>query len=286
MDDDNSPIAGTEVHFLRSAAVGDEFKIFVGRCGITDDAPVPVLYLTDANGFFGAAVDAIRSMQLMRHLPPMLVVGIGYRRGDIADTVDLRTRDFTPTRDETFALVFPDHARSGGGPEFLEFIRSELMPWIADRYAVDPLDSTYFGHSLGGLFGTYALLEAPATFARYIIGSPSFWWHREMIFGLEADYAARNEDLGARVFFGIGDAEDAAGRNLEAVNLSDTERALTKRFPIDMVATMQAFADRLSSRDYPGLSVASEVFAGEFHVTVAPLVLSRGLRRLFDAPGV
>jgi hypothetical protein len=33
--------------------------------------------LTDANGLFGATVDAIRGMQIVAQLPSLLVVGIG-----------------------------------------------------------------------------------------------------------------------------------------------------------------------------------------------------------------
>ena len=60
--DDGSPLAGAEVHYLRSEHVGDEFKIFVGHCGGSDDVPPVVLYLTDANGLFASAVDIVRLM--------------------------------------------------------------------------------------------------------------------------------------------------------------------------------------------------------------------------------
>ena len=79
--DDESPLADTEVHYLRSEHVGDEFKIFVGHCGALRQPPPAVLYVSDANGMFASAVDIVRLMQLSAHLPPMLVVGIGYRMG-------------------------------------------------------------------------------------------------------------------------------------------------------------------------------------------------------------
>ena len=89
---DHSPLADTEVHYLRSEHVGDEFKIFVGHCG--DDrrgtAPAAVLYVSDANGLFAGAVEMVRFMQLSAHLPPILVVGIGYRMGGIDETVVVR----------------------------------------------------------------------------------------------------------------------------------------------------------------------------------------------------
>ena len=100
-----SPVADTEVHYLDSDAVGDEFKIFVGHCGDTADtavAPPAVLYVSDANGLFAGAVEIVRFMQLSAHLPPLLVVGVGYRAGGINETIILRARDFTPTFDPRF----------------------------------------------------------------------------------------------------------------------------------------------------------------------------------------
>jgi len=113
-DADRSPVAGTEVHFLSSRHVGDEFKIFIGHCGEPDGTPPSVLYLGDANGIFAGAVEVIRFMQLSAHLPPLLVVGIGYRMGPIAETVAVRTRDLTPTVDPRFGRLFPAQITMGG----------------------------------------------------------------------------------------------------------------------------------------------------------------------------
>jgi predicted alpha/beta superfamily hydrolase len=284
---DGLALASTEVHILRSKCVGDDFKIHVGRCGFDDvhpDAAVPVLYVTDANGFFGAAVDMIRSMQLARHLPPMLVVGIGYRLGELGSTVDIRGRDLTPSYDKVYDRVYPGRLPTGGAPRFLDFLRDELMPWIAKRVPVDPSATTLFGHSLGGLFSTYVMLTEPDTFAKYVVSSPSYWWDKEMIFDYEAAYAGTHTDLRAKAFFGIGANEDADGRVREDTNMPEEARAITAAFPINMVATMQHFVETLSGRGYPSLNVTAQVFPDEFHITVAPLVLSRGLRWLFDAP--
>jgi predicted alpha/beta superfamily hydrolase len=102
-DNDLSPLADTEVHYLRSDHVGDEFKIFIGHCGGPVTTPPAVLYVTDANGLFAGAVDMVRLMQLSAHLPSILVVGIGYRMGALIETIEKRTRDFTPTYDPLVA---------------------------------------------------------------------------------------------------------------------------------------------------------------------------------------
>lgn len=284
MDNDRSPLADCEVHYLTSTNVGDEFKIFVGHCPSDLPGPATVLYLTDANGLFGATVDAIRGMQIVAQLPSLLVVGIGYRTGTIAETVDVRRRDLTPSEDHFFEDPQADQPTMGGAARTLAFIRRELMPWVVSRFDVSPTGATYVGHSLGGLFGAWVLLSQPETFDRYIIGSPSLWWDRYMMVAHEAAYATDHDDLRAGVFFAIGAEETLDGRIRESANLPAEERALVTVLPLDMVEDLDRLVDTLRRRAYPGLSMRHEVLADEFHVTVAPLIVSRGLRHLFGAP--
>ena len=75
--------------------------------------------MSDANGIFGGAVEMIRFMHLSAHLPYLLVVGIGYRLGDIAETQVPRTRDFTPTYDAEYARILPQYTMMDGAPAFL-----------------------------------------------------------------------------------------------------------------------------------------------------------------------
>jgi len=282
--DDFSPLAGTEVHHLRSSHVGDVFKIFVGHCGGSAAEPPAVLYITDANGMFAGAVDLIRLMQLSAHLPPILVVGIGYRMGGIADTVVIRARDLTPTFDHDFQRMSPTHVLMGGAPQFLAFIRDELQPWVVAHFDVKSDSSNYFGHSLGGLFGTYALLTEPQIFQGYGIGSPSLWWHADMMFDVEDSFAQQHDDLPARVFVSVGEHETHEGRQREASRLPPDVAAIAGLRYIDMVADSERMVARLRSRNYPGLRIDSIVVPGEFHITVPLLNLSRSLRFLFGAP--
>jgi len=282
---EDSPLGDTEVYYATSHHVDEVFKIFVGHCGTQRaEQPCALWCVTDGNGFFGASVDMVRSLQLSDHLPPLLVVGIGYRVATLAETLPMRTRDLTPTRSESYSKVFPDQPQTGGGEHFLAFLRDELLPWARERYLVDPELTAYFGHSLGGLFGTYALLTAPDTFSRYVIGSPSYWWNGGAAFRLEQAYAGAHDDLSARVFMGIGAHEDHDGRLREASRLSEEEQAITGSRYIDMVDDMQRMATTLRSRNYPGLRLDTEVFVDEFHISVPLLTLNRALRVLYDSP--
>jgi predicted alpha/beta superfamily hydrolase len=296
VNNDQSPLADTEVHYLTSEMVNDEFKIFVGHCGTKGEHRVPVLYLTDANGYFGGAVDIVRSMQLGIHLPPLLIVGIGYRAGGIGDVMAPRTRDLTPTWDSTFARLYPDQQAMGGAGALLQFIEQELKPWVADRYDVDHDNATYFGHSFGGLFGVYVLLTAPAAFRRYIIGSPSVWWDDGAMFeyeppsartarsASEVGWGRTHADDPVVVYLGVGAHETHEGRHREVVNLPAGERAKSGVRYIDMVADTVKIAERLRQLDWLNTKVDLDVFPDEFHITVPLLTLSRGLRTVFDAP--
>src|SRR5262245_59210630 len=106
------PLGDVEVHDLASTAVGAPLRIFLGLCG---EEPSTVLVVTDANGLFGLTVDTVRLMQLPALVPSLLVVGIGYPDATtIADTVDIRVRDLTPTVSRHFE-------RSGRADAFLAF---------------------------------------------------------------------------------------------------------------------------------------------------------------------
>ena len=83
---------------------------------------------------------------------------------------------------------------AGGAPEFIRFMRDELWPWLTDNFNVAD-DRTYVGDSMGGLFGTYVLLNHPGVFSRYVIGSPWICWDHPLCFNYEEAYA-EDHDVG------------------------------------------------------------------------------------------
>jgi predicted alpha/beta superfamily hydrolase len=233
------------------------------------------LFVTDGNGLFGLAVDTVRMMQIPALLPSMLVVAVGYPAAEtLGDTVAIRSRDLTPTQASWLT-------HSGGGGAFLAFLRTELGPWVTARHPAAMTETIYFGHSLGGLFGTYVLLAEPSTFTGYVISSPSLWWNHHEPLAWEAVRAADHDDLAARAYFGIGALETDAGRRLEATNLPESHVFKPVKTELDMVADLLEFTAILQERRYPSLDVVGvDVFADEFHATVPGTVLSHGLRRL------
>ncbi|MCX6583327.1 MAG: alpha/beta hydrolase-fold protein [Candidatus Aminicenantes bacterium] len=119
----------------------------------------PVLYLLDGDSHFHHATGIVDFLSKLDRMPRMIVVGI--------PNID-RNRDFLPTRVDDFPPV-------AGADKFLAFIREELTPFMDKHYRTVPY-RIICGHSYGGLFGIYSLVNSPGLFQAHIIISPSAYW--------------------------------------------------------------------------------------------------------------
>ncbi|MFH1763372.1 MAG: alpha/beta hydrolase-fold protein [Gemmatimonadota bacterium] len=238
------------------------------------DQTYPVLFVMDANGQFGMATDIARWLAVQRDIRDIVVVGVGYPVGHFWDAVGLRTLDLTPTADqpwvEEFARMFPSYPApegSGGAPEFLAFLRNELIPYIEAHYRVQSDGRALLGHSFGGLFALHALFFGEGTFSRFVVGSPAIWWDHDITFRHEEEFTAGQDSLGARVFLSVGlseEPEDGSGLA-----------------PYRMVTNVRTLAETLTTRQYRGLEVRTHFFEGETHMSVVPATISRGLRYIY-----
>lgn len=128
----------------------------------------PVIYMHDAQNLFDAETsfsgewkvdEVLDSMKI----PEAIIVGIEHGE-------DKRIDELTP---------FPNPKYGGGnGKAYLNFITSELKPYIDDHYRTlkDAANTMIFGSSLGGLISFYAMVEHPNVFGKAGIFSPSFWF--------------------------------------------------------------------------------------------------------------
>lgn len=274
-------LGATEVHDVFAEPVGDTLRLFIGHCHSANTSPSHTLVVTDGNGFFGTAVDLVRSLQLMRLVPPMLVVGVGYPDAvGLRDTIQIRARDLTHSAGEL-------HPMSGGGERFAEFLNVQLRAWCEQRWPGATEHATFFGHSLGGLFGVNLVLSQPtapdhhARFQAAIVSSASLWWNDHDTF---AAAESLDPDLGldVHVFAGIGAEETVSGRVRESAALPDSHPIkATEADGLDMVDDLARFIDQLRRREDPSLRLDHVVLDDEFHVSVAPAVLARGLRAVF-----
>ncbi len=221
----------------------------------------PVVYLLDADYSFLVARSITDHLAERNDLPEVLLVGIAYE-GPPSYRLH-RTRDYTPTfvPDGAYGPEYQRH--SGGGGRFLGFIADELAPWIEKRYRAAPGDRTIVGHSFGGLFATFALLEKPGLFRRVIAVSPSLWYDDRFIFRREKLFGEKHSHLPARVYYAVGESEVNRARS--------------------MVEDLEAFSGQVRGRGYQGLELRADVLGDETHNSVFPRALSNGLRFVFGS---
>jgi uncharacterized protein len=280
--DHDDAIDAVKTYSFPSRAVGDTFRILIGRCPIDDGMDPVAVYVPDAAMSFGSAVETVRLLQLGGHLPSVLVVGIGYPVAGILPALPLRRRDLAPSVDASRADV--PAAAISGADQFLAFIRDELQPWVRAEHTTRAGQDTFVGHSLGGLFGSHVLFQATDTFRHYGLGSPSFWWDDGVAYREEQAFSETHTDLEADVFLSIGGEENPDGAHLARQRMTPADRRAAERGPApkDMVGDLERMVRTLQQRAYAGLRLGSAVLPGEDHTSSQPINLSRALRFLLQ----
>lgn len=264
-------IPATQVRVLQSAVANQDYLISVALPFHYDEHSEkvwPVIYVLDANLYFGMVVEMVRAMNIRvpfcNELPDALIVGIGYPvTGSLADmlhqVMHLRLRDFMRVREEGGEQFIQEHFPipnypivSGNAGPFLQFIQQELVPLIESDYRADPGDRTLLGHSWGGDFALYTLFQHPRLFQRYVVASftPSV--------DDEQNYAKHHDSLPVRLHLAMEDMTE------------------------EEVSNFKSFVTLLESRRYAGLTLTHQVIASNTHCAVVPPAFQAGLVAVFS----
>jgi uncharacterized protein len=260
-------VQDSEVRTLFSKILNQEMNIFIKlpmfyRRNI--DKKYPCWYVTDANRSFPMLANIVSIFEVPDPgKGEMIIVGIGYKIRDAADWAAFRTRDLTPVNDPEVDVYFNKilnqttgrqfDVRSGGADKFLEFITTELIPFIESNYRVSSTDRYLGGYSYGGIFTLYTMFSKPDLFVKYFAGSPSIDFKNGFLFDLESNFASSHKDIKAKLWMTAGGAEDSV-----------------------TIANVKSMTNTLRSRNYPGFSVESFVFPDETHQSAMAASLMRG----------
>jgi len=154
----------------------------------------PVGYLIDADDHFHYTTGAIRLLVDNNLIPPLIVVGI--RNTD-------RVRDLLPYGDKNMQKSMPT---SGGGENFLRFMKEELMPQIDKRYRNQPY-RILIGHSFGGVMAVYSFLYEPALFQASLVIDPSLFWNDEALVKQAAAYFETPKPVNHFMYLTVNNAD-------------------------------------------------------------------------------
>ena len=147
-----------EKHRFKSTILGNERDILVYTPpGYAKSAqPYQLLFLFDGEDSNGLvfSTDTIENLIAERRIPSLVVVRIA--------------NPDQQTRNRELACT----------AEFVEFLNSELTPFIRDHYNVThkPSETIISGYSLGGLAAAWAGYKHPETFGLILSQSGSFFW--------------------------------------------------------------------------------------------------------------
>ncbi len=274
-------LLATELRKMGSTITGESYKISIAL-PYTYDKPMkmtpfdkppaaswPVVYLLDPDWFFGAVTDSVRYMAWCSRTTDAIVVGIGKPEQEspgetVRKGMAWRTHALTPVHSEKSDQYNSEwlhmDVKTGGGREFLTFIKQELMPTIEREYRADPARRILAGHSHGGLLALFAMFQEPGLFAGHVVSSPSLDFAGGFMVDLECEYAKTHKKLPTRLYLSAGELE-----------VGEDDTTLTD---------MYRFAAILESHNYRGFHLTKQVFPDCNHCEVAPAALQAGLKMM------
>ena len=207
---DSTKLTIAEIKTIHSTILNEDRKIYI-YTPVNHSEPLPVIYLMDGE-MISLVAGIVDFLYKANQLPPMIVVGIGNYEYD-------RARDLTTTHNLLNMDGTTDSINlktSGGGENFLKFIKDELVPFVEKNYNTSP-NKIFFGHSLGGLLSTHCLLNHPDMFNSYIAVSPALWWDKESIFK-NSDLLLKSKDLKNKIIF-FSDGNEGAEFHKSVIKL-------------------------------------------------------------------
>jgi len=245
-------LRGTEVHDIHSTVLDEDIQLYIAYPpGYKKDSILyPVLYLTDAESFFGYVKTMVSSLNYSKKIPGMIIVGITYKN---KKTIwDNRRRDFLPIANEELP-------GSGGSDKYIKFINNDLFPYVDSTFKSDPKERIFVGMSSGGTLGSYILSTTPEMFYRYLIVSPALHSGNEKIIDFEMKYAAKHDTLNAIVYTSMGEHE-----------------------PDFMFKSWTTLCDNYDKKDYQEFNLTRDTIEGGTHMDAVYSAYVVGLKAVFS----
>ncbi len=256
-------------HTISSKIMGKDYQLYISfprSYSTKDTINYPVLYVLDGAYSFPRFKSSQQSMSFGNELEDVIIVGIGSGL-NLGSWFVNRTYDYTPSVDTLSdsraekEYGFPKGMiKSGGAAKFLEVIKTEIAPLIDIHYKTNT-DRGISGHSLGGLFTAYCLINSDGYFTRFGINSPSLWWNEDKFLNKAVLKFKENEIWKlppAKIFISVGEREG----------------------PL-MVPTMVKFSTYLDDLNSNLIDLEWYIFENETHLSVSSANMSRTLSVLY-----
>ncbi|HEY2394740.1 MAG TPA: alpha/beta hydrolase-fold protein [Rudaea sp.] len=186
------------------------------------------IYVLDGDWNAKIVVDIVMFMRQVGFMPPVIIVSVPNFFD--AKGINSRDHDLTPT-------VVADQPRSGGAAAFLSFLKTELVPYVDGHY---PTNRTHLihGHSFGGLFLMYALVNEPKLFDGYLILDPAMSWDQHRLDATIDSNLAGTPTKGKAIYIAA-----RSGPAFDYMGVSAIEPIFQHKAPVDLHWKITAYPD-------------------------------------------
>jgi predicted alpha/beta superfamily hydrolase len=257
-------------HTITSTITGKEYLLeisFPKSYSTKDTISYPVLYAVDGKDLTVPSLRAAQKFMMnSKEYEQVIIVGISSAIDRSSWKID-RAQDYTPSIDTLAQKKIETSLKLPGGSlvigeaaKFLDCIKTEIIPFIDKSYKTNS-DRGIAGHSLGGLFTAYCLVNSDGYFTRFGISSPTLTWDNEKLLNQAVTKFNKNEAWelpSTKVFISVG-GED---------------------YPNYLYCFVK-FYSTLERRDYQNVHLQWQVFEKESHMSVIPASMSRILSVLY-----
>ncbi|TDD99323.1 alpha/beta hydrolase [Flavobacterium cellulosilyticum] len=245
-------IPGSKVRKITSKIViGQEYELQISLPSgyETSGKKYPVVYLMDSQWDFPLVNSIYGEQYFDGFIPELIIVGVTW--GGINPNADsLRVRDYTPTNVATMK-------QSGGADQFLNFMKTELFPYIDTNFKTDKENRTLMGCSLGGLFTLYTLLTHTDMFSSYVAATPAIAWDNTVLYQFEKEFTQKTITKPIKLFMTVGDVEKGK-------------------------ETFEKFSAFILNKKFSNLYTTSKVLENTGHSGTKSETYSRGLQYIFE----
>ncbi|MGN6532969.1 MAG: alpha/beta hydrolase-fold protein [Ginsengibacter sp.] len=222
----------------------------------------PVIYVLDGETHFRSVISMVEYLSGANVIPPMIIVGILHPN---------RMKDLTPTIEDT---VGDSHGEnSGGGENFISFIKNELFPVIESKYSTAPY-RILIGHSVGGLTVINTLIHHTDFFNAYVSIDASLWWDKHRLLKESTQALATHNYAGKKLFLAIANRMEK-GVDTSAVQKDTTENTELIRYNLELIRSIK-------TNQQNNLKFDHKYYADDNHNSVSFIAEYDALRFIFD----
>lgn len=228
----------------------------------------PVLYLLDGPSNFNSVTGIIEHLSNNMIVPEMIIVGIANTN---------RSLDLTPTKVQVDvmsgdSIQYP----SGGGNKFLDFIETELIPYVEQTYPATSY-KTFVGHSFGGLSVINALVNRKEVFDNYVAIDPSLWWDNQSFSRESASKISQTKFDNKSLYIGVANTMES-GMNIKKVQ-SDS---VPETYSTVHIKSLLKFVKSIDKDKLNGLSFKWKYYENDDHGSVPLITEYDAFRYIFS----